>query len=206
MLNHLLIQEGATHPLTRADLPPTRERGTHTTPPRHVPRYTTLPPPSHPPEYRQPPDVWKGPILIPRSEFICPPRAHVWVNVCVCVPWLAECARVRAERISKRTANLWPRGARFLSSRLSSGLPSRRRAPPSDFPAGIPFRSSGAEVALLASPRHSHRSCCGSLRLIGRCTMHPPFANRDPAVKVRRLLDYLIVVKKMCDTDEASVD
>lgn len=46
MLNHLLIQEGATHPLIRADLPPTREVPT---PHYTIPRYTTPPPPAtHP--------------------------------------------------------------------------------------------------------------------------------------------------------------
>jgi len=72
MLNHLLIQEGATHPLTRAILPPTREVPT--------PRYTTAA--SHPLEYASHPTSERGRSLF-REANLYAHSAHVWVSVCI---------------------------------------------------------------------------------------------------------------------------
>lgn len=85
MLNHLLIQEGATHPLTRADLPPTRKVPT---PHRTTLYYATAA--SHPPEYASHPTSERGRSLFREANLYAHP-AHVWVNVCTA----RRCARVR---------------------------------------------------------------------------------------------------------------
>lgn len=199
MLNHLLIQEGATHPLTRADLPPTREVPT----PRYtIPRYTTPPPPAtHPstPATRR----LKGAdpysakrIYMPTLRTRVSERVY-WLTVRACA----------TERISKRRANLWPRGARFLSSVLFR--PSFKAARTSfRFPHGNSFpkfrRGKSSFLPCLVGT-----GCCGLLRLIGRMHgyMHDAsrFANRDLAVLIPRLLIYLIIATKMRHVDDAII-
>jgi len=152
MLNHLLIQEGATHPLTA----PTylrRERYPHHT----TLHYATAA--SHPPEYASHPTSERGRSLF-RGANLYAHSAHVWVKVCTGC-WCA-CVRGREFRNEGRIYGL--AGLDF-SPRSSSGPPSRRCASPSDFLAGIPFRSSdmGSRPSCLTSPAPTAAVRCGWL-------------------------------------------
>ena len=153
--------------------PTSDARGTHTTP-----LYTTPPlPATHPsaPATRR----LKGADPYSAERIYMPTlRAYGWTYV------RAADARV-CERISKRRANLWPRGARFLSSVLFR--PSFKAVRISfRFPRGNSFpKFRHGKSSFL--PHLAGTDCCGSLRLIGRCTntcmIHPhQFANRDPVV------------------------
>lgn len=179
---------------------PTSETGPtpHHTIPYHTASHHTTPPPP-PIRVRQPPDVWKGPILILRSEFIYPLCVRVGERVYGSV--MRACTR---ERISKRTANLWPRGTPDFSPRSSSGPPSRRRTS-FRLPRGNPFPKFRArEVVLRTTPllrTLAARFVAADWTMHGYVHDASPFANPgDPAVKSVRF-DYLTVARKERDVD-----
>lgn len=90
-------------------------------------------------------------------------------------------ARVRAserEGVLKRTANLWPRGARFLS-RSSCDPPSWRSASLRSFARGNPFpKFRPREIVVVAGIGRHVRDTCASSRL--------RFANRAVALNSSR--------------------
>lgn len=174
---------------------PTSETGP--TPHHTTPHHTTPPPP--PIRVRQPPDVWKGPILILQSEFIYPPCARVG-ETCVRV---GDARVYEGENFETNGEFMASRGSGFLSTVLfrpsfkaAHLLQTSSRESLSEVPA--------REVVLRTTPLvHWLR---GSSRLIGRYVYDAsPFANPgDPAVKSVRF-DYLTVAKNMRDVDGAGL-
>lgn len=168
---------------------PTSETGPT---PHHTTPHHTTPPPPPPIRVRQPPDVWKGPSLILQSEFIYPPWEHVWVNVCT-DRW---CTRVRGREFRNERRIYGLAGLRIS---LHGPLPALLQggAPPSDFLAGIPFRSSGAGSRPSFQPRWYtgcavRRGWLDDARIRAWCISNPG----DPDVKSVHF-DYLTVAKNM---------
>lgn len=173
---------------------PTSETGPtpHYTIPYYTASHHTTPPPP-PIRVRQPPDVWKGPILILRSEFIYPPCARVGERVYGSL--MRACTR---ERISKRTANLWPRGASDFSPRSSSGPPSRRRTS-FRLPRGNPFPKFRRGKSSFVQPRCYVHWLRGSSRLIGWCTDTYTTYLRSPIPEMPPLNLSALIIFNRCE-------
>lgn len=162
------------------------------------------PPPPPAREYANHPTSERGRSLFREANLYAHP-AHVCVSVCACTTFddeekedvsEIERDRTKGERISKRAANLWPRGARFLFPvlRSSSDAPSFKtvqhrleRLPRGNtiFPK---FRSPQSRPPRSDNSRHRHRLARSQARPARRQTTRETdtrhrFADRGSAVK-----------------------